>query len=124
MNQFKNIPEELKQLPQWVCRGNKVPFNLATGEPAKAGQPATWARFEDIGFEFNHNGIVGIDLDHVFSDDGMISDEALAIVEMMDSYTQYSPSVKDFIYLSKVISLWMAGRKASLRCAKPGGFLP
>ena len=62
-----NIPEELKKLPQWVCRKEKIPFNPVTGKPAKAGQPTTWARFENavnafqgggydgIGFEFNIN---------------------------------------------------------------------
>jgi putative DNA primase/helicase len=104
MNQYKNIPEELKQLPQWVCHRNKIPFNPTTGAPAKAGQPDTWARFEDsvsacsnydgIGFEFNNNGIVGIDLDHVIADDGSLSDEAVGIVAMLDSYTEYSPGGK------------------------------
>ena len=104
MNQYENIPEELKQLPQWICHRNKVPFNPATGKAAKAGQPDTWARFEDavkasgsfggIGFEFNNNGIVGIDLDKVIADDGTVSDEADEIVAMLDSYTEYSPSGK------------------------------
>jgi putative DNA primase/helicase len=104
MNQFKNIPEELKQLQQWVCHKNKVPFNPLTGAPAKAGQPDTWARFKDavkavgnydgIGFEFNNNGIVGIDLDKVIAEDGTVSAEALEIVAMLDSYTEYSPSGK------------------------------
>ena len=104
MNQYENIPKELKQLPQWVCHRNKVPFNPATGKAAKAGQPDTWARFEDavkasgsfggIGFEFNNNGIVGIDLDKVIADDGTVSDEADGIVAMLDSYTEYSPSGK------------------------------
>jgi putative DNA primase/helicase len=104
MNQFKNILEELKQLPQWVCHRNKIPFNPVTGAPAKAGQPNTWARFEDaltavgnydgIGFEFNNNGIVGIDLDKVIAEDGALSSEAAEIVEMLDSYTEYSPSGK------------------------------
>ena len=104
MNQFENIPEELKQLQQWVCHKNKVPFNPLTGAPAKAGQPDTWARFKDavkavgnydgIGFEFNNNGIVGIDLDKVIAEDGTVSAEALEIVAMLDSYTEYSPSGK------------------------------
>ena len=102
MNQYKNIPEELKQLPQWVCHRNKIPFNPLTGAPAKAGQPDTWARFEDavkvvgnydgVGFEFNNNGIVGIDLDKVIAEDGAVSTEAAEIVAMMDSYTELSPS--------------------------------
>ena len=106
MNQFLNIPEELKRLPQWVCRKEKIPFNPVTGAPAKAGQPATWASFEDavnaldggsydgIGFEFNNNGIVGIDLDHVIAEDGSLSAEAVKIVAMINSYTEYSPSGK------------------------------
>jgi putative DNA primase/helicase len=104
MNQYENIPEELKQLPQWICHRNKVPFNPATGKAAKAGQPDTWARFEDavkasdsfggIGFEFNNNGIVGIDLDKVIADDGTLTTEAMDIISMLDSYTEYSPSGK------------------------------
>ena len=106
MNHFGNIPDELKQLPQWVCRKGKIPFNPVTGVPAKAGQQTTWARFEDtvnafhdggydgIGFEFNNNGIVGIDLDHVISEDGSLFVEAAEIVAMLDSYTEYSPSGK------------------------------
>lgn len=106
MKQFINIPEELMQLPQWVCRKEKIPFNPGTGEPVKAGQPATWASFEDamndldggsydgIGFEFNNNGIVGIDLEHVIADDGSLSKEAVEIVAILDSYTEYSPSGK------------------------------
>jgi len=39
MKQFINIPVELKQLPQWVSRKGKIPFNPVTGTPAKAGQP-------------------------------------------------------------------------------------
>src|SRR5690606_37008213 len=111
MNQYENIPEELKQLPQWVCHRNKVPFNPLTGAPAKAGQPVTWARFEDsvkasdnydgIGFEFNDNGIVGVDLDKVIADDGTVSTEAMEIVEMLDSYTEYSPSGKGLHVLVK-----------------------
>lgn len=101
-----NIPDELKQLPQWVCRKEKIPFNPVTGVPAKAGQSDTWARFEDavnafhdggydgIGFEFNNNGIVGIDLDHVVTNDGSLFEEAVEIVSMLDSYTEYSPSGK------------------------------
>ncbi|NLP13181.1 MAG: hypothetical protein GX383_01570 [Clostridium sp.] len=102
MNQYESIPEELKLLPQWVCHTNKVPFNPATGKAAKAGQPDTWARFVDavkavgnyegIGFEFNNNGIIGIDLDKVIAEDGTLTAEAAEIVSMLDSYTEYSPS--------------------------------
>jgi len=33
--------------------------------------------YDGIGFEFNNNGIVGIDLDHVIAENGSLSDEAL-----------------------------------------------
>ena len=111
MNQYESIPEELKQLPQWVCHRNKIPFNPLTGAPAKAGQADTWARFEDavnasgsydgIGFEFNNNGIVGIDLDKVIAEDGIISSEVAEIIALLDSYTEYSPSGKGLHILVK-----------------------
>jgi len=50
--------------------------------------------YDGIGFEFNNNGIVGIDLDHVIAENGSLSDEAVGIVAMLDSYTEYSPSGK------------------------------
>lgn len=100
------IPMELKQLPQWVCHKDKKPFNPLTGAMAKAGEPNTWATFEEsinalnkgnydgVGFQFNNNGIVGIDLDKVIDEKGVLSPEATEIVEMMDSYTEVSPSGK------------------------------
>ncbi len=120
MNQYEHIPEELKQLPQWVCHRSKVPFNPVTGAPAKAGQPETWSRFEEavkashnydgIGFEFNNNGIVGIDLDNVIAEDSIVSDEAAEIVAMLDSYTEYSPSGKGLHIFVKG-DIPVAGRK-------------
>ena len=50
--------------------------------------------YDGIGFEFNNNGIVGIDLDHVVLEDGSLSDKAVEIVTILDSYTEYSPSGK------------------------------
>lgn len=106
MKRFENIPEELKELSQWVCHRNKMPFNPVTGAPAKAGISKTWARFKDavtaydkrgydgIGFEFNNNGVVGIDLDHVISENGTLTTEAMEIVTILGSYAEYSPSGK------------------------------
>lgn len=103
-----NIPEEIKQLPQWVVWGvdtskPKCPFNPATMRPAKAGDPVTWSDYETaasrvnagraggVGFEFNDNGIYGIDLDKVL-DNGILTPEAREIVAALDSYTEISPS--------------------------------
>jgi len=80
--------------------------------------------YDGIGFEFNNNGIVGIDLDHVVLEDGSLSDKAVEIVTILDSYTEYSLVVKAFISSSREISLLMAGRKVLLKCIKPKGILP
>lgn len=105
---YDYIPQELKQLRQWVTwgkRGNdnkKMPWNPRTGYGAKADDPSTWSDYETaleavrrgdyegLGFEFA-NGIVGIDLDHVI-ENGNLKAEAIDIVATMNSYTEYSPS--------------------------------
>lgn len=100
---FNLFPAELKALPQWVVRRGKVPINPRTGDGAKAGQPNTWATFEEavqacesydgIGFEFNNNGIVGVDLDHVIDPQtGGVDPAALEAVKRLNSYTEISPS--------------------------------
>lgn len=107
---FGNIPESLKALDQWVCWGKpgkppKVPYNPVTGYPAKAGQPETWTSFnkaveavkageyKGVGFEFNNNGIVGIDLDTVRDPQtGYIDPTAVEIITDLDSYTEISAS--------------------------------
>lgn len=100
---FENFPAELKALPQWVVRRGKVPINPRTGDGAKAGQPNTWATFEEavqtcesydgIGFEFHNNGIVGVDLDHVIDQQtGAVDPAALETVKRLNSYTEISPS--------------------------------
>ena len=77
MIDYSNIPQELRVLNQWVCanEGSKVPMQATCDRPASSTNPATWASFEDalwavehgyydyLGFVFNDNGIVGIDLD-------------------------------------------------------------
>ena len=74
---YDNIPQELRVLRQWVCANedSKVPMQANRPYPASSTNPATWASFEDalwavehgyydyLGFVFNDNGIVGIDLD-------------------------------------------------------------
>lgn len=104
--QFENIPKDLTKLPQWVLRTGKMPINPHNGYGAKAGQPETWGSFDQcayalmqpgckydgIGFEFNDNGIVGVDLDHVIDEIGIVTPEALDIVKQLNSYTEISPS--------------------------------
>ncbi|MGF6989801.1 primase-polymerase (primpol)-like protein [Lachnospiraceae bacterium PM6-15] len=113
MRIYSNIPNELKALPQWVTYKGKIPYTPATGEKAKSGEPETWdtftatlddlqsGQYDDLGFEFHNNGIVGVDLDKAISEDGQPKAWALEIVDALNSYTEYSISGKGlhiFIY--------------------------
>ena len=107
---YDNIPEELRRLNQWVCanEGSKVPMQATCPHPASSTNPATWASFEDalwavehgyydyLGFVFNDNGIVGIDIDDGFYENGGVSDLAYDILTKCASYTEKSKSGKGF----------------------------
>lgn len=102
---FDTIPEELRQLDQWVCvsADSKVPQQALTFRPASSVNPATWSSFElavlsvnmgfhdYIGFVFNDNGIVGIDLDDAI-EHGCTSSLAAEILDVTRSYTEVSKS--------------------------------
>ena len=103
---YDNIPQELRMLRQWVCayEGSKVPMQATCNRPASSTDPSTWASFEDalwavehgyydyLGFVFNDNGIVGIDLDDAFCEDGSPTPLACDIVGKCWSYTEKSKS--------------------------------
>jgi hypothetical protein len=115
---IENIPEELKQLKQWVLwkiefeqkgkekKPKKKPKRVDTLKNASTTKENTWSSFEDavtayennkgyvdgIGFVFTDNDpFVGIDLDDVIID-GIIEPYAQEIIREVDSYTEYSPS--------------------------------
>ena len=102
---YDNIPQELRVLKQWVCanEGSKVPMQATCDRPASSTNPATWASFEDalwavehghydyLGFVFNDNGIVGIDLDDAI-EYGIASPMATEIGHLCSSYTEVSKS--------------------------------
>lgn len=112
---YRNIPDELKELDRWIVwkseeRGDgktKVPLAPWATDGIRTidkSNPWTWASFDTavdwaqktphwgLGFVFTDNeDIVGIDLDgHV--EDGNLSDTANEIVDLVDSYTEVSPS--------------------------------
>lgn len=116
---YSNIPEELRKLNQWVCANedSKVPMQARMPFPASSTNPATWATFEEavfaveaghydyIGFVFNDNGIVGIDLDDAISRQELFlggigtsifsyttSDLAMEILNLCNSYAEVSKS--------------------------------
>lgn len=102
---YSRIPEELKELNQWVCawEGSKAPMKAFERGAASSTDPNTWSFFEQaewavqeehydyIGFVFNNNGIVGIDIDCGF-EDGLMTPLCCDIVGKCKSYTEKSKS--------------------------------
>lgn len=99
--------------PQWVAwrymeragKRTKPPVNPHTGKDADVTDPRTWGSYEDalaraeqdqlpgIGYVLSvDDGLVGVDLDGCINPDGSLAPWAAAIVEALDSYTEYSPS--------------------------------
>lgn len=105
-----NIPEELRELQRWVCANadSKRPMRCFEGKAASVSKPGTWGDYDEAraaveqgiyeyaGFVFADDGLVGIDIDHAFGEDGMPTDEALAAVRACGSYTELSKSGNGF----------------------------
>jgi len=114
-----SIPAELMACNQWVAwhleervdgQGKpvsaKVPLDAKTGHNAAADDPTTWSSYEQvinymsehedamgIGFVFNGNGFMGIDIDHcVNPDTGQVNEAARGIIVRLNSYTEFSQS--------------------------------
>ncbi|KAA0744030.1 DNA primase [Bacillus sp. AY1-10] len=108
---FKNIPAELKNCPQWVLwrkekrdgKPTKVPYQVG-GRKAQTDNRNTWSSFQEvmevyqqggyngIGFVFSKDDpFVGIDVDKCVVD-GDLSELAQEIMNIVPSYTEYSPS--------------------------------
>ena len=112
---LNNIPEELKILPQWVGVGvdSKIPMRIDTLFSASSTNPDTWCSFTDAkeavergeishpGFVFNDNGIIGIDIDDGYDEDGLMSELAADIISRCESYTEKSKSGRGFHILLK-----------------------
>lgn len=135
-NKYIAIPQELKQLPNWVCWQaypdershsgvSKKPINPRTGGFAMSNNPSTWTDFDTavresekysgIGFMFGGSGYFGVDLDDMPEDlakyqsgdtDNIISE----FVDTLQSYTEYSQS-KTGVHIICKGSLPKGGRK-------------
>jgi len=91
---YRNIPEELLQLPNWVVYKNKIPFDPKTNNAAQSNNKETWGSFaqaiscfrlgeyEGLGFCFE-SPYIGVDLDKTLS---------FEIPNKLKSYTEKSPS--------------------------------
>lgn len=113
------IPKELKELKQWstwvshLKKGKTKPCKIpiqANGEVAKSNTPSTWWSYREIGLHMmkdkknrlkgfmfmltKESEIIGVDLDNCINETGLISDFAISIINMLDSYTEISPSGK------------------------------
>lgn len=102
---FDAIPDQLKSLPRWVTAFKKKPYCSASINcPASTTDPETWSDFgltqtayeeggkDGIGFVFNGDGIVGIDLDHCVVN-GQPSDDAIATLKQAGcGYVEFSQS--------------------------------
>jgi primase-polymerase (primpol)-like protein len=113
VNQFENLPDELRSLPQWVCWGHlrcrdghaapKLPINPGNLALADVTDSSTWAQFSTalkvarhhelgLGFVFTANDpYLGVDLDACVSK-GVLDSWARRIVRSLHSYTEFSPS--------------------------------
>lgn len=83
----------------------KPPVNPHTGKDADVSDPTTWAIWRDargrqledrlpgLGIVLTaDDGLVGIDLDDCVDYDGNVAPWAAQIVDLVDSYTEFSPS--------------------------------
>lgn len=113
---YKNIPHELKKLNRWVCTRNKIPYQATREKRASSTNPKTWSSFDDavaavsrfgydgIGFVFNGDGYIGIDIDIKTNN----SDEVTRlkkitydIVHRCKSYTELSVSGRGYHIIVK-----------------------
>lgn len=119
LNNYENIPQELKELKQWVVwrvvEGTKRPF-VAAGKctkNARSNDAKTYRTYkqacaavergaaEGIGFVFTEDDpYVGIDLDNK-QDDPEKDESNRAWVKRFDSYTEVSPSGKGYHIIVK-----------------------
>ena len=103
---LNNIPKELTDRIQWVCAkaDSKVPMDAFYGFNASSTREETWSSFETakrrveegkydyVGFVFNDDGIVGIDIDDGYDQEGFLSPLAADIIGACKSYTERSRS--------------------------------
>lgn len=108
-----NIPQDLKDRPQWVLwryetrdgKPTKVPYTPQAGRRASVTDPATWATFGQALAVYQQGGwagvgyvlteadpFTGVDLDKCLTADGQPEPWAAYHVARLDSYTEVTPS--------------------------------
>ncbi len=113
--QRSSIPKELRSRSQWIVwkaersrkgKDKKVLYCPKTNRRASVSKPTTWGTFDSaqaalangcgydgVGFVFAlGDGLVGIDIDDCIDSDGKMKPWAQEIIDLLDSYTELSPS--------------------------------
>ena len=143
---YKNIPQELKQLPQWVLlkiekndkdEPTKIPYQT-NGNKAKSNDLTTWQDFATIrdfyfdnmeeyaglGFVFTENDpYCFIDLDDCIDENGVIEPKSKAIVDKGNTYTEGSYGHKGIHMIARATHPEGAGnRKGNFEIYTKGRF--
>lgn len=128
----ENIPQELRERPQWVAwryvtrngKQTKIPVDARAGNEASSTDPATWCSFEEamaawqrnlalngVGFVFSPDDpYCGIDLDDsIDPQTGQFKPWAFAIAAALNSYSEISPS-------GQGVKIIIRGKKPGPRC--------
>ncbi len=142
---FKNIPAELKIIPQWVVewytlrdKWTKPLFNPRSGDLAKSNDPSTWGDYETavatygkggfdgIGFVLTSDlGVVGVDLDHCIDPQTKtIAQWALNIIDLFNCYVEVSPSGTGLrLFLTGVLPAAGGRKKGNIEIYSSGRYL-
>lgn len=106
------LPDELKKKTRWICwryavkddKKTKIPMIPGENMTAQTNNPYTWEDYwtasnaqgyDGIGFVFNDDGIVGIDIDHCRDPKtGKLEDRVQKLLNKIETYVEESPSGK------------------------------
>lgn len=145
---YEFIPDELKQLPNWVCWQaipdpkshsgiSKIPVNPKTGGQAMSNNPQTWGTFQQavdssynfagIGFMFSESGYFGVDVDDVKEDiqdylSGNHNNIVGEFADTLQSYTELSQSKNGIHVICKGILPEGGRRKGNVEMYDSGRF--
>ncbi len=115
--QISNIPTELVESPKWVAwrfeqketgkKPTKVPMSVPSrGRRGSTTNPDEWGplykamqrmesdKLDGVGYVFDGDGVVGVDLDNCFDEHGDLEQWAKELGSDFNSYTEITPSGK------------------------------
>ena len=129
---YDNLPQRLKatgsfcgyKLEQRDGKPTKVPYNMRTRSRAQANNKSTFCdyataiaqagSYDGLGMGV-FDGLSAIDIDHCVKADGTLTPLAADVVEIIDSYTELSPS-------GKGVRILFAAEGFNIEQTSPGQF--